>query len=107
MDQMLVVECKGIRERADGRQVYVELKSIHERLDLSPDKLVAAPRKRTRVAIPDAVAMPETDEIKSLYRNQDAIAQVPEHSGRVWGTRHSSKRNATQIGGLTRRTSTH
>jgi len=113
MDRMLVVEYKGIpgRERANGEQVYLELNDIHKRLAkvvLSPDGLVETPRQPKTLSIPDAVVMPETEEIKSLYRNRDAIAQVPEHRGRVWGLAdHSSKRNATQIGGLTRRISTN
>ncbi|KAK1760068.1 hypothetical protein QBC47DRAFT_366332 [Echria macrotheca] len=113
MDRMLVVEYKGIqgRQRANGEQVYLELRDIQKRLDKivrSPGGLVATPRQKTKVSIPDAVVMPDTEEIRSLYRNRDAIAQVPEHRGRVLGAAdHFSIRSSNQIGGLTRRISTN
>ena len=113
MGRMLVVEYKGIpgRQRANGEQVYLELRDIQKRLDKivrSPGGLVAAPRQKTKVSIPDAVVMPDTEEIRSLYRNRDAIAQVPEHRGRVLGAAdHFSRRSSNQIGGLKRRISTN
>jgi hypothetical protein len=85
MDRMLVVERRDVCDRAKSEHVCLELQRIHKRLTDSSYKLVPAPREKTSTRIPDAVVLPETEEMKKLYNNPLFMARLPEHRGKVLG----------------------
>lgn len=84
MDHMLVVESKGVYDRANCEQVDNELAGLYHRLrENREDRLVPMPWEPTKARVPEAVEMPLNFEAKRVVTSEGRFSQLPEHTGRT------------------------
>ena len=82
MDYMLVVESKGVYDRANCEQVDNELTGLYNRLkENREDRLVAMPWAPTKARVPEAVEMPLNSEAKRVVASEGRFSQLLEHTG--------------------------
>jgi hypothetical protein len=82
MKHMLVVESKGVYDRANCEQVDNELSGLYKRLrEHGEDRLVPMPWEPTKAWVPEAVEMPLNFEAKRVVASEGRFSQLPEHTG--------------------------